>query len=112
MTLRFGGDQLPPPLNRLHTGTLHVSHQERWRAADGDSVEGEINVDASGLPMSGHGKVSVTPIHNGSRFACTGTVAVNIPLIGGTIAKLITDPLAGGIRDIHDFTAAWIAENG
>jgi hypothetical protein len=112
MTLRFGGDQLPPPLNRLHTGTLHVLHRERWCAVDGGTVQGKIIVDASGIPVSGHGDVSVTPIQNGSRFACTGTVNVDVPFIGGTIAKLIADPLADGIRNIHEFTVAWMAENG
>jgi hypothetical protein len=112
MTLAFGGDQLPPLLKRLHTGTLRVTHRERWHAPEGGSVRGAIIVDACGLPVSGHGEVSVTPVPDGSRFACTGTVTVNVPLIGGTIAKLIADPLTDGIRDIHDFTAAWISENG
>ena len=111
MTLSFGGDQLPPPLNRLHTGVLHVLHRERWYAPDDGRARGEITVDAHGLPMSGGGTVSLTPVADGLRFECTATVTVDVPLIGGTIAKLIAEPLADGILDIHLFTNAWVAEN-
>jgi hypothetical protein len=38
-------------------------------------------------------------------------VTVNVPLIGGTIAKLIAEPLADGILDIHVFTNEWVTEN-
>jgi hypothetical protein len=112
MTLSFGGDQLPGPLNRIHAGVLHVLHRERWSGLDDGRVRGEIIVDARGMPLSGHGALSVTPTLNGSRLAATATVTVNVPFIGGTIAKLIADPLADGILEIHAFTNAWIAENG
>jgi len=112
MTLSFGSDQLPAPLNRLHAGVLHALHRERWYAPDDGKVRGEITVEALGLPLFGEGAVWLTPTPNGSRFECTGTVRVNVPLIGGTIARLIAEPLAGGILDIHVFTSAWVAENG
>lgn len=111
MTLSFGGDQLPPPLNRLHTGVLHVLHRERWYAPEDGRTHGEITVDARGLPLSGGGALSLTPVPNGLRFECTATVTVNVPLIGGTIAKLIAEPLADGILDIHVFTNEWVTEN-
>jgi hypothetical protein len=112
MTLSFGGDQLPAPLNRLHAGVLHALHRERWYAPDDGKVRGEITVEALGLPLFGEGAVWLTPTPNGSRFECTGTVRVYVPLIGGTIARLIAEPLADGILDIHVFTSAWVAENG
>ncbi|MCW2557538.1 MAG: Protein of uncharacterized function [Mycobacterium sp.] len=111
MTLSFGGDQLPPPLNRLHAGVLHVLHRERWYAPEDGHARGEITVDARGLPLSGGGALSLTPVPDGLRFECTATVTVNVPLIGGTIAKLIAEPLADGILDIHVFTNQWVAEN-
>lgn len=111
MTLSFGGDQLPAPLNRLHAGVLHALHRERWYAPEDGNVRGEITVEALGLPLSGQGAVWLTPTPDGSRFDCTGAVRVNLPLIGGTIAKLIAEPLADGILDIHVFTNEWITEN-
>ena len=114
MTLTFGGDQLPAPLNRVHAGVVHVHHRERWCAIDdGDgSLRGEIIVDAPGLPLSGHGAVTLTPDRSGAQFACTATVAVNVPFVGGTIAKMIADPVADWILALHEFTNAWIAGNG
>jgi hypothetical protein len=100
LTLSFGGDQLPPPL-----------HRERWYAPEDGRARGEITVDARGLPLSGGGALALTPIPDGLRFECTATVTVNVPLIGGTIAKLIAEPLADGILDIHVFTNQWVAEN-
>jgi hypothetical protein len=111
MTLRFGADQLPAPMNRLHTGVLQVLHRERWYAPEDGRAHGEITVDARGLPLSGEGALSLTPVRDGLRFECTATVTVAVPLIGGTIAKLIAEPLAGGILDIHVFTDQWVAEN-
>ncbi len=110
MTLRFGVEQLPSPLNRLHHGSVRVVHVERWQAADDGVVRGRITVDAPGTPMSGHGELSVTPVDGGSRLAGTGTVDVRLPVVGGAIAGLVAGQLAGGIRDIHQFTDAWIAE--
>ena len=112
MTLSFGGDQLPAPLNRIRAGVVHVHHLERWCPDDDGSLRGEITVDAPGMPMSGHGAVTLTPDGDGARFACTATVAVNVPFVGGTIAKLIADPVADWILAIHEFTNAWMVDNG
>jgi hypothetical protein len=111
MTLSFGGDQLPAPLNRVRAGVVHVHHRERWRPDDDGSLRGEITVDAPGMPMSGHGAVTLTPDGDGAHFACTATVAVNVPFVGGTIAKMIADPAADWILAIHEFTNAWMVEN-
>jgi Protein of unknown function (DUF2505) len=111
MTLRFGVEQLPPPVNRLHRRTLRVVHAEAWHATHDGTLRGKITVDAPGTPMSGYGEMSVTPISGGSRLAGSGTVDVRFPLIGGTIAGFVAGQLASGIRDIHRFTDAWIAVN-
>jgi hypothetical protein len=112
MTLSFGGDQLPGPLRRIHAGVLRVIHTETWSALDGESMRGEITVDARGMPLSGRGDMAVTSAALGSRLTGTATVNVDVPFIGGAIAKLIADPLADGILDIHDFTNSWMAEHG
>lgn len=112
MTLRFGVEQLPAPLNRLHHGTLRVGHLESWWADDTGGAHGRITVEAPGTPMSGHGELSLTPHADGSRLTGTGTVDVRFPVVGGAIAGVIAGQLANGIRDIHRFTDAWLAEHG
>ena len=110
MTLRFGVEQLPPPVNRLHRGTLRVVHTESWQARDDGILHGRVVVDAPGTPMSGHGELSVTPTANGSRLAGRGTVDVRLPVIGGMVAGFVAGQLASGIRDIQEFTDVWIAQ--
>lgn len=112
MTLHFGVQQLPPPMNRLPGGRLRIVQVESWRAAEHGIVRGTITVDAPGAPVSGHGELSVTPVTGGSRLAGRGTVDVRVPVLGGAIAGVVASQLASGIRDIHAFTDAWIAENG
>ena len=111
MTLHFGVDQLPPPVNRLPRGSLRIVQVEAWHSGDGGVVHGKITVDAPGAPVSGHGHLTITPTSTGSTLSGRGTVDVRVPLIGGTIAGFVAVQLASGIRDIHDFTDAWIAEN-
>jgi hypothetical protein len=111
MTLRFGIEQLPPPLNRLRGGTLRVVHLESWRSEGDGILTGTITVDAPGTAMSGHGEASISPVGSGSRLSGSGTVDARIPVIGGAIAGFIAGQLAAGIRDIHQFTDTWIATN-
>jgi hypothetical protein len=110
MTLSFGTDQLPSPLNRIRAGLVRVLHHERWCALDAGGLRGEIIVDAPGMPLSGHGEVSVARAETGAQLVFAATVAVSVPVVGETIAKLIADPLADGIRDIYEFTNAWMAD--
>ncbi|MET0474890.1 MAG: DUF2505 domain-containing protein [Mycobacterium sp.] len=112
MTLHFGVAQLPPPVNLLPGGSLRIVQVESWRAADGGVVLGTIAVHAPGAPVSGHGELSVAPAAGGSRLVGTGTVDVRVPVIGGAIAAVVATQLASGIREIHEFTDAWIAGNG
>ncbi|MBJ7338441.1 DUF2505 domain-containing protein [Mycolicibacterium sp.] len=111
MTMRFGGDQLPDPLRRLRLANLVVVQSERWSAADGGNVRGDITVDALRTPMSGRGAVDLIPSDPGTRLTGTATVNVNVPLIGGTIARFVAGLLANGIVDIVRVTDSWLAEN-
>lgn len=112
LTMDFGIEQLPPPINRMRLGALRIEQVECWQMSDDGVLRGTIAVDAPGAPVSGHGELSVTPMGTGSRLAGRGTVDVRVPVIGGTIAGFVASQLATGIRDIHAFTDAWIANNG
>jgi hypothetical protein len=111
MTMRFGGDQLPGPLQRLRLGSLQVVQHERWHALDNGTVRGEIVVDAPRTPIAGGGSVSLSPRGSGTQLAGTAKVEVGVPLIGGTIAGFIAGQLANGILDIVHITDSWLAEN-
>jgi hypothetical protein len=111
MTMRFGGDQLPDPMRRLRLASLEIVQREQWYTVDGGGVQGEIAIDALKTPISGHGSVLLTPGDPGTRLAGTATVKVNVPLIGGAIAKFVAGQLATGIVDIVRVTDSWLFEH-
>jgi hypothetical protein len=111
MTMRIGGDQLPEPMQRLRLASIDVVQRERWYAAEGGNLRGEINVDAPRTPISGHGSVHLTQVDSGTRLTGAATVNVNVPLIGGTIAGFIVGQLAHGILDFVRVTDAWLDAN-
>jgi hypothetical protein len=109
MTMRFGGDQLPEPMRRLHLASLHIVQREQWHAVGSGAASGSIAIDALRTPMSGHGSVHLTAARSGTHLAGTATVKVNVPLIGGPIATFIAGQLANGIVDIVRVTDAWLS---
>ena len=108
MTMRFGGDHLPGPLQRLRLGSLHVVQHERWFAIDGTTVDGEITIHAPRTPLSGQGSVSMQAVGSGTALTGTAEVDVNVPIIGGKIAAFVAGLLADGIVDIVRVTDTWL----
>jgi hypothetical protein len=104
-------DGLPKLISQLHRGDLEIVHNERWSRIDGGRLRGEVSVAAPGTPLSGFGTGFVAPVQHGSRLAYTATVKVNVPLVGGTIERIIGGQLAEGIPELVRFTTEWIAEN-
>jgi hypothetical protein len=107
VTLRFGGEQLPPVLRPLRLGSLKIVQRERWGPVE-DGVRGTVTVDALRTPLSGHGDVQLAAGGAGTRLAGTAVVDVRIPLVGGPIAAFLVDLLANGIRDIVGITDRWL----
>ena len=108
MTMRFGGDQLPGPLQRLRLGSLHVIQHERWFAIDGTTVRGKITIHAPRTPLSGQGSVTMQPVGTGTALTGTAVVDANVPIIGGRIAAFVAALLADGIADIVRVTDTWL----
>jgi hypothetical protein len=111
MTMRFGGDQLPGPLQLLRLGSLQIVQRERWHALSDGTVRGEIAVDAPRTPITGDGSVTLSSFGSGTRLAGTARVEVSVPLIGGKIAGFVAGQLANGIVDIVHITDSWLAQN-
>jgi hypothetical protein len=111
MTMRFGGDQLPGPLQRLRLGSLEIIQHERWYALVDGRVRGVIAVDAPRTPISGDGSVELSAFGSGTHLAGTAKVDVSVPLIGGTIASFVAGQLGNGIVDIVRITDSWLAEH-
>lgn len=110
MSMRFGGDQLPGPLQRLRLAALHVVQREEWSALEDDEVRCTITVDAPRTPISGHGTVTLHPAGTGTKLVGTAVVDVKVPIIGGAIAGFIAGLLATGIVDIVRVTDTYLDE--
>ncbi|HTM85374.1 MAG TPA: DUF2505 domain-containing protein, partial [Mycobacterium sp.] len=101
----------PGPVARLHRGPLQMRHTETWHPAGGGRVRGQVDVEVSGKLLSARGAVLLTPIPDGSQLACTATVTVRVPLIGGTAERLFGGQLPDGILAAQRFTTEWITEH-
>jgi hypothetical protein len=109
-TQDLGHDLLPGPLAKVFPGNLKVLREEAWQLVDCE-VRGETCITAFGAPASGAGTAVLAPTEQGTRLRFTGTVEIRIPLIGGTIEKLIRSQLAVEIPVVMQFTTTWIADH-
>jgi hypothetical protein len=108
-TFRLLREVLPKVVTQWRRGDLHMVHRETWSPVDGGRMRGEVDVELAGAPMSTRGAGLVTPSADGSEFNYTATVAVKVPLIGGTIEGLIGSQLTSWIREVLNFTTDWIS---
>lgn len=108
MSMHFGADQLPGPVQKLRLGAMHVVQRETWHAVAGGATVGTIAVDARKTPISGRGSVHLRAAPPGTDLAGTAEVVVNVPLIGGTIASFLGGHLSTGILDIVEVTDTWL----
>lgn len=105
-------DVLPGPLGKVFSGDLKVVRQEIWRSTDADEVHGDVRITAFGAPASGTGTAVLAPTPVGSRLTFTGSVAVRIPLVGGSLEKYIGGQIVDEVPAVQRFTTDWIARNG
>ena len=84
---------------------------ETWKRRDDGRVSGTISMAAEGVPGSGGGTALVEPAGRGAQLTVAATVQFQMPLIGGTIERLIAGDLAEGVRQIQGFTTRWIVQH-
>lgn len=110
-SFRLLSAELPAIVTKLRRGDWELLHSETWAPVDGGGLRGELTLDLRGAPLSGTGSGLLEPVADGSRLTYTATVAVGVPLIGGTIEVLIGNQLTTWLREIQEFTTEWIGEN-
>jgi len=109
--MTFSGDQLPTALGRLRLPSLQIVQSEQWFPVENGTLRGEITVDAPKTPMSGRGSVRLHTDGPGTRLDGTAKVQVNVPIIGGPIARFVAGQLKLGILDIVHVTDSWLSTN-
>ncbi|WP_319456613.1 MULTISPECIES: DUF2505 domain-containing protein [unclassified Mycobacterium] len=110
ITMRFGGDQLPAVLRPLRLGALRVIQRERWRPVHG-GLSGDVTIAALRTPISGRGRVELTPSGHGTHLAGTAAAEVKVPLLGGAIAGFFNAQIADVVGDFVRVTDAWLTEH-
>ena len=110
-TVSLFRDRLPEVITKFQRSELALVHTQKWSRIGDDRVRGEIRVDVSGAPVTAVGQALLAPARRGSRVTMTTTVAVKIPMVGGTIAGVIAGRVGDDISKYHYFTSQWIAEN-
>lgn len=108
ITMRFGGDQLPPVLRALRLGALRVRQRERWLPVDG-GLSGDVTIAALRTPIAGRGRVALVPAGHGTHLVGTAAAEVKVPLIGGAIAAFFNAQIAAGVLDVVRITDEWLA---
>jgi Protein of unknown function (DUF2505) len=112
VVVRDADDQgLPKLIAKFHPRNWTVVHKETWSPIGGGLVRGEISIASHGAPGSGFGTALLEPAHNGSRLKGTATVEFKVPLIGGTVERLIGRQLADSFPVLQRFTEKWITEH-
>jgi hypothetical protein len=100
---------LPGPLAKVYPGDLIIRRSEIWTPVSPDRVDGDIDVAATGAPVSGRGTALLTSVATGSRLTLTGSVQFRMPLVGGAIESFLAGQLTEGVADIQNFTTNWIS---
>lgn len=87
----------------------YLSH---WRRVADDQADFDLEIVANGLPLriSGRGQLRRTG-PAASRLAIEFDIAVQVPLIGGKIEKMIASFIEKSFHEDHAFTLQYLAEN-
>ncbi len=101
-------DGLPAIIRQLHRGPLQVVRHETWSPITGGTAHGKVSVGVAGMPVSLAGNAKLVPAENGSRLTVTGTVVVNIPLVGGKLETVICDKVTEMVMAEQRFTTRWV----
>ncbi|MPZ79769.1 MAG: DUF2505 family protein [Actinophytocola sp.] len=110
--MRQGVDasRLPGAVRSILNGDLVVERHERWESA-GESYAGTSRVTISGVPGEIHGRSRIAATGTGSALVVTAQVAVNIPLIGGKLEKVVAEQVGKLLATEAEFAEKWLAEH-
>jgi hypothetical protein len=103
-------DALPRVIAKVLPGDAMIVRGETWKPLDDGRVSGTISMSADGMPGSGWGTAVLRPAGDGARLTVSATVEFNVPVVGGTIERLIAGQVAEGICQIQQFTTQWITQ--
>jgi len=97
-------EALPSVVRSFVPNALNIERTEVWTGP----TDGTIDVVLSGAPGSVTGTIAVAPDGDGSVVRISIDASVQVPLLGGTIEKIITDNIDRLGEVEHGFTREWL----
>lgn len=85
-----------------------VNATDTWHSFDGETKTGVFELGVKGVPASLSGTITLNPTKQGCDYVIEFEVKVNIPLIGGKIAKLIEDDTRANQALDYAFTKEYL----
>jgi len=94
---------LPPLLSSMLPSGLTIRRTETW-----SSSGGSVHAVVDGAPGTITGTMHLEPDPDGCVLAAQLSSEVGLPLIGGTVEKMITDGIATLMETEYRFTLEWL----
>jgi hypothetical protein len=105
-------DRLPALAVQFHPGDLQVVRSEAWGPVRDGKAHATITGKVLDAPAKLSGDAVLEPTDTGSTLNLTGTVHVDIPLVGGKIESFIGTQLAELVTAEQRFTSTWVGRGG
>jgi len=94
----FPTDDIPSPARSLVGDSIQILEETQWVAAD-KGFSATFDVRAPGKPLTFIGTIELTSHKTKTTFALSGTVKVNVPLIGNRLEKQVGELLTFQLQE-------------
>lgn len=110
-TVKTSRDLPAPDQARRFTGdTLTVVEEITWADAGGDgSRTGTVTMRVPSQPVNFNGKYELTPGEAGSVLTLTGTLKVNVPMLGKKLEEAAAPAILQAFKTQQQVGADWLA---
>jgi hypothetical protein len=101
----------PDQAKRFLGKTMTIAETLTWKATDGDTHTGTLDLGVKGVPGGAQGVISLSPTPQGSTLAYDADFSVRIPLVGKQVEKLARTHLTDIIHAAEKVGNTWLKDN-
>ncbi|WP_019811670.1 DUF2505 domain-containing protein [Saccharomonospora halophila] len=104
--------KLPGAVRRVHRGDLVVHREHTWTDHGTGRYTGTVAVHVADLPGRLTADTEITAEGEHSVVRTRGSVAVRLPLVGGTLENMVAEQVTRLLDAEAEFTVRWLAGRG
>ena len=93
----------PASLQNFVPAWNKMLQKEVWQKYTDGSYSATLDIEVVGMPVKIQGVMNIEPIAEGSTIDATTEIKVNVPLVGGMVAKFISEEISKAIEEEFDF---------